>query len=100
MDETVNKQDKAGCRAGVRTLTTIIRAAATTDRPWASRSLTNENLNLEDSEKDEQCMLLRRAAQILPRRNAEVVALGLSGPYNREGEQLPVYIVYARNSDQ
>ena len=88
--------------AEVRGLTTVIVTGADyKPRPWASRYLSDNNGNNDDKlEGDKECRFLRWAAQILPRRNEEVVALGLLRPSKPEHDQGTSYVVYTRNSVQ
>ena len=67
--------------------------------PWASLSLTpsEDKSELQD---DPECLFLRHAAQILPRRYKEVVALGVSRPAKPKGDDESLCTVYACNSDQ
>lgn len=95
--ESEDKEDKL---AELRDLAFFVCHAAKAKHPWARFPLDTKPEHAHPN-REFKCKILRRAAQVLSRRNEEVVALGLSGPKKpEEGASRAQYTVYARNSER
>ena len=97
-----SSQKSDDIRAKIRGLATLVVDGAAMKPPLASTTLSDENLQLPKTlrELEPESTILRLMAQILPRSNEEVVALGVSQLTKPKGGQTPQYKLIARNSVQ